>query len=162
MPWYDNTLFDITADHTSSEIQFSEGRTGWGFYSVPLIFLKPDHSLHGERSEIAQQIDITPSALGQLHFDRPYIAFGRDLFSGHAAPFAVNYKDNVYQYFEGEYLLQFDGAVSVGLYNINSDKLMVHDVIGEFPDVARTMEEKVKALIQQYNNRMVADKLTVQ
>ena len=73
----------------------------------------------------------------------------------------MNYKDNVYQYFEGEYLLQFDGAASIGLYNIQSDKLMAHDVLSEFPEVARTMEQKVKALIQQYNNRMIADKLTV-
>ena len=161
MPWYANTLFVITADHTSSEIQFPEGRTGWGFYSVPLIFFKPDHSLQGERVEIAQQIDIMPSVLGHLNFDRPYVAFGRDLFNGNASPFAVNYKDNVYQYFEGEYLLQFDGAASIGLYNIQSDKLMAHDVLGEFPEVARTMEQKVKALIQQYNNRMIADKLSV-
>ena len=162
MPWYANTLFVITADHTSSEIQFPEGRTGWGFYSVPLIFFKPDHSLQGERAEMAQQIDIMPSVLGHLNFDRPYVAFGRDLFNGKTSPFAVNYKDNVYQYFEGEYLLQFDGAASIGLYNIQSDKLMTHDVLGEFPEVARTMEQKVKALIQQYNNRMIADKLTIQ
>ncbi|HMG91982.1 MAG TPA: LTA synthase family protein [Chryseolinea sp.] len=160
--WYRNTLFVITADHTSSEIQFPEGRTGWGFYSVPLIFFKPDNSLAGERKEIAQQIDIMPSVLEFLNFDRPYVAFGRDLFNGNGSPFAINYKDNVYQYFEGDYLLQFDGTRSVGLYNIKLDKLMLRDVLGEFPQVAGQMEQKVKALIQQYNNRMLADKLTVE
>ena len=38
MPWYKNTLFVITADHTSSNILLPEYRTGWGFYSVPIIF----------------------------------------------------------------------------------------------------------------------------
>ena len=162
MPWYKNTLFVITADHTSSEIQFPEGRTGWGFYSVPLIFFKPDNSLAEERSEIAQQIDIMPSVLGYLNFDEPFVAFGRNLFGEDERPFALNYKDNVYQYFEGDYLLQFDGTVSVGLYDIKTDKLMSTNILPDFPEVAGSMEEKLKALIQQYNNRMIADQLTVQ
>ena len=162
MPWYKNTLFVITADHTSSEIQFPDGRTGWGFYSVPLIFFKPDNSLAGERSEIAQQIDIMPSVLGYLNFDEPFVAFGRNLFGEDERPFALNYKDNVYQYFEGDYLLQFDGTVSVGLYDIKTDKLMSTNILPDFPEVAGLMEEKLKALIQQYNNRMIADQLTVQ
>jgi phosphoglycerol transferase MdoB-like AlkP superfamily enzyme len=162
MPWYHNTLFVITADHTSSEIQFPEGRTGWGFYSVPLIFFKPDGSLAGSKNEIAQQIDIMPTVLSYLHYDKSYVAFGRDLFNGGDTPFAFNYKDNVYQYFEGEYLLQFDGTSSVGLYNIRRDKLMVENVLGKLPEVVSRMEGQVKALVQQYNNRMIDDKLTVQ
>jgi phosphoglycerol transferase MdoB-like AlkP superfamily enzyme len=63
MPWYENTLFVITADHTSSNIQFPEHRTAWGFYSIPIIFFKPDHSVQGRDSVIAQQIDIMPSLL---------------------------------------------------------------------------------------------------
>lgn len=162
MPWYSNTLFVITADHTSSEIQFPEGRTGWGFYSVPLLLFKPDNSLAGERKEIAQQIDIMPSVLGYLRFDEPYVAFGRNFFGDREAPFALNYKDNVYQYLEGDYLLQFDGLHTVGLYDIQKDKLMTTNVLTKFPEVARSMEKKIKALIQQYNNRMIADQLTVQ
>ncbi len=161
MPWYKNTLFVITADHTSSEIQFREGRTGWGFYSVPLIFFKPDNSLAGERNEIAQQIDIMPTVLRYLNFDKPFVGFGRNLFSKER-PFALNYKDNVYQYFEGDYLLQFDGIRSVGLYNIKTDKLMSSNVLLNFPEAAVSMERKLKALIQQYNNRMIADQLTIQ
>jgi phosphoglycerol transferase MdoB-like AlkP superfamily enzyme len=162
MPWYENTLFVITADHTSSEIQFAEGRTGWGFYSVPLIFFKPDNSLAGLKDEIAQQIDIMPTVLGYLNFDKPYVAFGRDLFKGSDTPFALNYKDNVYQYFEGDYILQFDGVTSVGLYNIKTDKMMSKDILAEFPQVGELMQRKVRALIQQYNNRMIADKLTAE
>jgi len=162
MSWYKNTLFVITADHTSSEIEFAEGRTGWGFYSVPLILFKPDNSLAGERKVIAQQIDIMPTVLSYLRFDEPYVAFGRNLFSEDDRPFALNYKDNVYQYFEGDYLLQFDGINSVGLYDIQKDKLMSTDVLSQFPEVAGSMEKKLKALIQQYNNRMIADQLTIQ
>jgi len=160
MPWYKNTLFVITADHTSSEIQFPEGRTAWGFYSVPLIFFKPDNSLAGMRKQIAQQIDIVPTVLSYLNFDKSYVAFGRDAFKENVAPFALNFKDNLYQYFEGDYLLQFDGNRSVGLYNFKTDKLMKNNVLNQFHKVVKPMEKKIKAIIQQYNNRMIEDRLT--
>jgi phosphoglycerol transferase MdoB-like AlkP superfamily enzyme len=127
-----------------------------------LILFKPDNSLAGEHKEIAQQIDIMPTVLGYLNFDKPYLAFGRDVFNDDVPPFALNYKDNVYQYFENNYLLQFDGATSVGLYNIQSDKMMSQNLLKGSPEVAVAMERKIKALIQQYNNRMIADKLTVE
>lgn len=160
MPWYKNTLFVITADHTSSEIEFPEGRTAWGFFSIPVIFFKPDHSLAGRESTIVQQIDIMPTVLGYLHFDKSYVAFGRDVFNNHTTPFAFNYKDNAYQLFEGDHLLQFDGTRSVGLYNFKTDKLTRHNLLDSLPSVRQPMEQKIKAIIQQYNNRMIEDRLT--
>lgn len=161
MPWFKNTLFVITADHTSSEIQFPEGQTPWGFYSVPVMFFKPDNSLQGMQPGIAQQIDIMPSILGYLHYDQPYVAFGRNVFDTGTTPFAFNYKDNVYQLVEGEYLLQFDGQRAVALYHFTEDRLCTHNLVSENPAVLAPMEKRVKAIIQQYNNRMVDDRLSV-
>jgi hypothetical protein len=160
MPWYQNTLFVITADHTSSNIEFPEYRTAWGLFSVPVIFFRPDHSLSGVQKEIFQQTDIMPSVLGYLNFDGTYVAFGRDDFKEAREPFAFNYKDNVYQFFSGDYLLQFDGTQSVGLYNFKTDTLLVKNVVLERPDVVTLLEPKVKAVIQQYNNRMIEDRMT--
>jgi len=162
MPWYKNTLFVITADHTSSNILYPEYRTGWGFYSIPLFFFKPDNSLAEAAPGIAQQTDIMPSVLGYLHYKKPYVAFGRDIFRESAKPFAFNYKDNAYQLFMDDYLLVFDGTRSIGLYNFREDKLMKENLVAEKPETVAEMEKKVKAVIQQYNNRMVEDKLTVQ
>jgi phosphoglycerol transferase MdoB-like AlkP superfamily enzyme len=161
MPWYRNTLFVITADHTSSNIQFPEYRTGWGFYAIPIIFFKPDNSLAGMEDEIMQQTDIMPSVLGYLHYQKPYLAFGRDIFRGEQKPIAFNYKDNAYQLFMDEYLLQFDGTKTLGLYNFHQDKLMERNLVNERPEIVQIMERKIKAIIQQYNNRMIDDRLTV-
>jgi phosphoglycerol transferase MdoB-like AlkP superfamily enzyme len=160
-PWYNNTLFVITADHTSSNIQFPEHMTAWGFFSVPIIYFKPDHSLQGRSMEITQQIDIMPSVLGYLHYERPYIGFGRDMFREKTKPFAFNYKDNTYQLFEDDYVLIFDGTNSLGLYNFKTDKLIEHNLVDQYPEIVSRMEKKLKALIQQYNNRMIEDRLTV-
>ena len=161
MPWYENTLFVITADHTSSDIYFDESRTAWGFFSVPVIFFKPDHSLLGREQGIIQQIDIMPSVMGYLGYPASYVAFGRDVFHDKTEPFAFNYKDDMYQLFKGDYLLQFDGTRSVGLYNFKIDKLIRTNLIRQEPDRVKALEPTIKAIIQQYNNRMIEDRLTV-
>jgi phosphoglycerol transferase MdoB-like AlkP superfamily enzyme len=162
MPWYQNTLFVITADHTSSNIQYPEYQTAWGYYSIPIIFFRPDHELRGREQSIAQQIDIMPTVLGYLNYEKSFFAFGRDLLKDDSEPFAFNYKDNTYQLFVGDYILVFDGEKSVALYNFKTDKLTQHNLVNEASEIVSVMEVKIKAIIQQYNNRMVEDKLTVQ
>jgi len=159
-PWYKNTLFVFTADHCSSDIIFEESRTTRGLFSVPVFFFKPDNSLAGLEAEIIQQADIMPSILGYLHYDKPYIAFGRDVFREKTTPVAFNYRD-AYNLFMDDYLLNFNGEHTVGLYNFKEDKLLTHDLKTEKQEVATQMEKKMKAVIQQYNNRMIDNKLTV-
>jgi arylsulfatase A-like enzyme len=161
MPWFKNTIFVITADHTSSEMEFAETRTAWGFYAVPIIYFDPQHSLVGRDKRITQQIDIFPTVMNYLHYDKPFVAFGTDAFSSESVPFAFNFKDNNYQLYQDEYILQFDGGKSVGLYNFTSDKLLKQNLVNELPAVVEKMEQKIKAIVQQYNNRMIEDRLTV-
>lgn len=162
MPWYKNTLFVITADHVSSNIVFPESHTTWGLFSIPVIFFKPDNSLAERSASIAQQIDIMPSVLGQLKYDKPYVAFGHDVFDSTSTSFAFNYRDDIYNLYEGEYLLMFDGKRTISLYNFVKDRMLQQDIKKPDKDVAARMEQKIKAIIQQYNNRMVEEKLTVQ
>jgi phosphoglycerol transferase MdoB-like AlkP superfamily enzyme len=161
MPWYENTIFVITADHTSSNIQFPEYRTPWGFYSVPVIFFRPDHSLKGRKSELFQQIDIMPTLLGYLNYDGSYVAFGRDAFKENIEPFAFNYKDDTYQLMVKDYLLVFNGTQSIGLYDFKRDTLAEQNLVNERKEVVAGMEPLMKAIIQQYNNRMAEDNLTI-
>ena len=162
MPWYDNTLFVITADHTSSEMEFDETKSAWGLYSVPIIFFTPDHSLRGMENSIIQQIDILPTTLGYLGYDEPFVAFGRDAFKETSPPFAFFHKDENYHLCEGSFLLQFNGSRSVALYDFKRDPLLRTNLLPEKQDVAAGMERRIKAIVQQYNNRMIEDKLVVQ
>jgi phosphoglycerol transferase MdoB-like AlkP superfamily enzyme len=162
MPWYKNTLFVITADHASAEIAYPEYNTAWGYFSVPVFFFRPGSDWKEFKPEIVQQIDIMPTVLGYLHYDEPYIAFGRDAFRSDKRPFAFNYLNQLYQYFQGDYLLQFDGSRSVALYDFKNDKLLQKNLREQLPDTVRVMEQSLKGLIQHYNNRMVDDNLTVE
>ncbi len=161
MPWYDNTLFVITADHTSSEIEFAETKTTVGLYSVPVIFFTPDGSLKGFDNSLIQQIDILPTVMGYLKFDEPYVAFGRDALDDSDDQFALFYADQNYQFCEGEFLLQFNGTKTIALYNYVADPLLKENIMADNQAIVDAMEKKVKAVIQQYNNRMIDDNLVV-
>ena len=164
MPWYTNTLFVITADHVSSNVIFQESHTTWGAYSVPIFFFKPDNSLAAKQPEqtIVQQIDIMPSVLGYLHYDKPFIGFGRNVFDSTSTPFAFNYRDNVYNLYKDDYLLMFDGKKPVSLYNFKQDKMLKTNLKEEQPERVKEIEQYIKAIIQQYNNRMVENRLVVE
>jgi phosphoglycerol transferase MdoB-like AlkP superfamily enzyme len=162
MPWFKNTLFVFTADHASAEIHYPEYNSAWGYFSIPIFFYKPGADWSSFKPEVIQQIDIMPTILGYLNYDKPYIAFGRDIFKEDTEPFAFNYLDNTYQAFMSDYLLLFDGKKSLALYDFKKDLQLKNNLLNELPDQAAKMEIKLKAFIQQYDNRMVDDDLTME
>ena len=95
-------------------------------------------------------------------YDKPYMAFGCDLLNTPAKDtWAVNYLDGIYQYCKGDYVLQFDGEHTIGLYRLDDDRMM-SDVRGERLEVRgkmSEMERELKAIIQQYMNRMIDNRL---
>ncbi|WP_333616683.1 LTA synthase family protein, partial [Bacteroides pyogenes] len=159
--WYKNTLFVFTADHTNSP-ERPEYETECGLFSVPVVFYHPGSNLKGFREDvIAQQIDIMPTVLGYLGYDRPYVSFGCDLLrTPPEETYAVNYINGIYQFFKGDYLLQFDGQKPVALYAFKTDKLLKNNLLGKVA-AQQPMEEELKAIIQQYMTRMNADELIV-
>ncbi len=163
MPWYKNTLFVITADHAAANAHYPEYQTSVGNFSIPILFYAPgDSTVRGvDSTTLVQQIDIMPSVLGYLNYDKPYFAFGKNIFKKAPLNFAVNY-DGGYQWFNGPYILQFDGQKTVGLYNYQKDRLLKNNLAGKLPDVQRLMEAQVKAFAQQYINRMLDDQLTLE
>lgn len=158
--WFKNTLFVITADHTN-QTEHPEYMTESGTFAVPVIFYQPGSTiLKGHVPAIAQQIDIMPTVLNYLGYDRPYVSFGCDLLNTPAEQtYAVNYVNGFYQYHKGKYLLQFDGTKSVALYDFVSDRLLEHNLMGTLQDVQNAMETELKAIVQQYMQRMNTDGL---
>ena len=159
-PWYNNTVFVLVADHTNQS-KHDVYKTDLGLYSIPIIFFTPDGSLTPALRDdmVVQQTDITPTLLHLLGCDKPYLAFGSDLM---ATPpehtWAFNYNNGIYQYLQGDLMLQWDGEKTIGLYQFKSDPLLRHNLVGSRSEQA-TMEQRVKALIQQYMWRMNENRL---
>lgn len=163
MPWYDNTIFVITADHTNISTQ-PEYNTDLGLFSVPIIFYDPSGEMPAGRSQaIAQQIDIMPTVLNHLGYNRPYVAFGIDLLhTPQQATWAVNHEGGIYQYVKGYLLLQFSESGEIkAVYDYHQDPLLKQNIKGQHPAEERQMERELKGIIQSYMQRMTQDRLTV-
>lgn len=158
-PWFQNTIFAITSDHTNMS-NHEEYKTDLGGFCSPVIFYDPTGEMGvGMRDAIAQQIDIMPTILGYLGYDKPYLGFGIDLLKTPAEDtWAVNYLNGIYQYVRYGYVLQFDGNRTKAIYKLD-DRLMQHNLINKVPQQAQ-MERQLKAIIQQYMLRMTQNRLT--
>ena len=160
-PWFNNTIFVITSDHTNlSDHAFYE--TDLGGFCSPIIIYEPGNTerLPEIQDKIAQQIDILPTVMGMLHYQKPYFGFGIDVLNTPAEDtWAVNYLNGIYQYVKQGYVLQFDGTQTKAVYAL-SDSLMKQNLIGKVPQQPQ-MERELKAIIQQYMTRMTQDKLSV-
>jgi phosphoglycerol transferase MdoB-like AlkP superfamily enzyme len=158
MPWYDSTLFVITADHTS-EAYFEYYKNDIGMYAIPILFYLPNGNLKLNHQQIGQQIDIMPSVLDVLNFDKPYFSFGTSVFDTAKPHFNISYINSNYQLIKDKYALKFDGEKSVSLYNISQDSLLQHNLINTDVNKKNEMELFLKALIQQYNNSLRNNKM---
>ena len=160
-PWFNNTIFVLTSDHTNlSDHAFYE--TDLGGFCSPIIIYEPGNVERQPeiQDKIAQQIDILPTIMGMLHYPMPYFGFGIDVLNTPAEDtWAVNYLNGIYQYVKQGHVLQFDGTQTKAVYAL-SDSLMKQNLIGKVPQQPQ-MERELKAIIQQYMTRMTQDRLIV-
>ena len=163
-PWFNNTLFVITADHVSQQIDPFYCTT-LGNYCVPIILYAPgDPSLHGyDEERVVEQIDIMPTVLSYLHYDKPYIAFGQDMLATPASDgYAIHWlpESSSYEYVWGDYALQFDGKQVTSAYAFRTDSTFSHNVLGTMPTATLDrMQRHMKSIIQQCMQRMTTDRL---
>jgi phosphoglycerol transferase MdoB-like AlkP superfamily enzyme len=157
-PWFQNTIFAITSDHTNMQA-FEEYCTDLGGFCSPVIFYDPSGEMgSGMVDAIAQQTDIMPTILEHLGYDQPYLTFGIDLLNTPAEDtWAVNYLNGIYQYVKHGHVLQFNGERVTAVYSLD-DRLMQHNIVGQLPQQAQ-MELELKAIIQQYMERITENRL---
>lgn len=163
-PWYKNTIFVFTSDHTNINDNL-EYATDLGLFGAPIFFFDPSGEMpRGRRHCVAQQIDIMPTVLQYLGYSNPYIAFGIDLFNTpDNETWAVNYNNGIYQFVKGDYVIRFEGKRITGVFNYKKDWFMIKNLVNNQamkPQIA-DMERELKALIQSYMMRMTENRLVV-
>ena len=157
MPWFDQTLFVITADCSNTEHFQTRYSNVWGMYAIPIAFYYPSKIEPVRCDEIAQQIDLGPSILSALQVNDTLFSFGRNLFDTLSEPAFISYFNLTYQYCDGTYLVQSDGETSFGIYKPMSDPELRDNLIGRLQ--CADVFEKLHKFIDEYNNRMINNKL---
>jgi phosphoglycerol transferase MdoB-like AlkP superfamily enzyme len=163
MPWYSKTLFIITADHTSISTE-KYYTNNLGTYSVPVIFYHPaDSSFRGYDNCVTQHCDIFPSIIDYLGIKDSIVCFGKSVFDKQEAHFSINYLNGIYQMINNNYSVNFDGEEITGVYRFKNDSLLEENLLlnkGVSNSEIMAMKFKIKAILQQYNNRLIKNKLT--
>jgi len=160
--WYNNTIFVITADHTS-QTYYPEYSKPINRFAVPILFFSPNkaYKLQGIRTDLAQQMDIYPTLVDLIGYNKPFRSWGRSLVANSPAetPKVINSPGNVYQFMEGNYIYVFDGKRFNGVFAI-ADKGLKENLLKGTPnpEMNKGMQD-CKALIQDYNDRIINKKL---
>jgi len=141
--WFKNTLFIITADHTSGEKYNKKYKNRIGRYTIPLLLFKGDSSIVGENNSIVQQIDIMPTILEEISYTKPYLAFGKSLFSDES--WAISKSHSGYRFITDQ------GIINNKLENYpNFNDWNLKEISNkENPNIYL-----LKAIKQDYNSRM--------
>ncbi len=103
-PWYNNTIFVITADHTS-QTYYPEYSKPVNRFADPILFYSANkaYALKGVRTDLASQMDIYPSMVDLMGYHKPFRSWGRSLISNlpGETPRVINSLGNIYQFMQG-------------------------------------------------------------
>ncbi|WP_264845560.1 LTA synthase family protein [Capnocytophaga catalasegens] len=159
--WFTNTIFVFTADHTNQVYYnaYKQPITGTG---VPIMFYSPNADLvpKGISHQIAQQIDIYPTLVDLLGYEKPFRSWGRSLFSDKEPPRAYISNDKFYQLMQGNYIqiMNTDGQLN-GIYRIDDEALKNNLLDKEINTEIDKTTTDLRAFMQDYMYRIINKKL---
>ncbi|OXA73495.1 sulfatase [Flavobacterium aquidurense] len=156
--WYNNTLFVISADHTSSGGDIDIDKTNIGKFRIPILFFDPSNpEFMGINEKNFQQIDIMPSILDYLNIKTEMVSFGKSYKS--PKNFVVYYLQGTYHYIQDDYYLVFADNQTNGLYNWKKDVLLKNNLMQQEKPRVKEYEKFLKAYIQSFNERITNNQL---
>jgi len=164
-PWFNNTIFVFTADHCGVSYR-NDYNNEMGRFLIPIFFYTPGGQLpvKCDSTRLIQQIDITPSLLGILNYQKPYFSFGKDIFD--ESPSFVNYvfndRDGQTMYYLDDLMIEYRGYNLYGIFEFKKDFSLKNNLINKKDQFSQLpfMQEQIEAIIQQYITRMKKNKLT--
>ncbi|MBN1650078.1 MAG: sulfatase-like hydrolase/transferase [Bacteroidales bacterium] len=151
--WYTHTLFVLSADHTA-ELPNTADSSNLIHFEIPIAFFAPNDSvlLKSSHRKTIQQIDIMPSVLDYLNYNKPFFAFGNSVFDMAAPDFALYYLNEVYHGITSDAIIEFDGETFRSKSRANSTQNMNNKKL-------QLVEDQMKAFIQIYTDRMNTNKI---
>jgi putative membrane protein len=162
--WYNNTIFAIISDHTTEDY-YDYYKQKIAHHRLPIILFSPNKTLmaQGSSEELGQQIDIFPTLVDLMGYQKPFRSWGRSLLANKAdeTPRAFVTNTQFYQLIQGNYIyiLDLQGEV-VGVYS-KDDLNLSHNLKEQ---IANNEEMKkgiadMRAFMQDFMDRIINDKL---
>lgn len=151
--WYNNTLFILCADHASiSEHRFYSNVVG--NQSIPVLFFKGDNSLKGESKTIFSQMDILPSALNLLGYNKPFFALGKSYLESTQHQ-SFYYGNSTHYVYNDSMLFSFSLNELTSVFNYRRDSTLYSPLINKYSEIENKEIENFKVFIQTYNQTLI-------
>lgn len=160
-PWFHNTIFVFTGDHTN-HAYYPEYEKAMNRFAVPLIFYSPNPSygLKGVNPELAQQIDVYPTLADLIGYHKKIRSWGRSLVSDrYPNPVVVNSDGILENFIIGNYIYRFNGKEVVGVYDakdLNLENNLIDQVKNPVIEKGKMI---AKAWYQDYMTRVMRRQL---
>ncbi|MBQ3843574.1 MAG: sulfatase-like hydrolase/transferase [Bacteroidales bacterium] len=160
--WFDSTIFVIMGDHVNPEHRYENYLNGYGQYQIVTAFYAPSIIKPLNTNIMAQQTDIGISLIAALGHNDTVFSFGRNVFDSLQEPCFVSYLNNIYQYSDGNHMLQSDGQNITAVFDINDNPCLTENLYQTGENEAwDELNNKFRMRLQQYTNRMINNKLYI-
>ena len=160
MPWFKNTLFIITGDHTQAErIRTPNTGTSLGRFMVPLLIYHPGKSLPSARvNQVTQHADIFPTIMDYLGLKpKRTLLFGHSVFDDTEEDMALFYLEGHYWLVQNDYFLQYNSYRKEALLFDYADHAQKNPL--NHPQIKSKMLKKLQAHIQYFQNGLIENSL---
>lgn len=165
-PWFDNTVFVISADHTFLHPSLHpEYNTDVGYGRIPILIYDPTGQAIAPsvKSGMMQQIDIMPTLLALMGYDKPFFAFGRNaLDSSSSRPWVMRWS-NVLEIMMDNHVLLFnpDSWEPRAMYDYSSDPLLQNNIVNTGLPLQQSMDSLLRAVVQTYQTLEGENRVTI-
>lgn len=151
--WFNNTLFVITPDHTSiSDDPFYSNLVGQ--YSIPIIIYKSGITPKVEERTV-QQIDILPTVLDYLNYDKPFYSFGKSMLTDSKQP-AIFYNSPYFCCVQDSFFYILNEHKFTEKYNFKKDSTLKTNLVNKSKE--KELLNFCNAYIQNYTNDVIKNK----
>ncbi len=154
-PWYKNTVFVFTADH-SSQNETAYYQSLQGSYEIPIFVFDPMVDSLKLVTATTQQADMLSMVMAET-YDKPFYALSN--FGTSRKGFAVQYYSGTYQLVQWPFVYLFDGEKPTEFFDLRTDSLMQNNILNKSDtETQLELDKMIKSYIQQYNQGLILNK----
>lgn len=156
--WYNNTLFVLVADHASISVDPFYANT-LGQHAIPLLLFKSDNSYKGVNNHLVQQIDIMPTVLDTLGYDKPFFSLGKSVFGKTSDDYAIFYETGNHFLINDSMFFAYNNFKPIQTIKFTNDSTLEKN-LKRFD--SKHADDYLKLFMQMHNHLVLNNKMTAQ
>jgi phosphoglycerol transferase MdoB-like AlkP superfamily enzyme len=164
-PWFENTIFVITGDHTShSDKEYFYSQSG--HYEIPLLVYSPGVDIRGNlqtqvdstikiaTGKTLSQCDILPTVWSLLGASRPRLGFGHSAFDPNYKGYSTHFDKDLYYIIQYPYVLALNQRGEVVDYHLQTRNQRKGKALPQKGPQFEWMRATLQAQMHEYSRRI--------